>query len=191
MKSKADASETPKNRSAAKKTKKLNSRADLKVYKSYFAAVGGLGFTFIYVLGLVTKQLLSLLMTWLLGRINSARPKVSLDQAEKPLLLIANVGNGLQHYLSLYPLISLLAITLEFLFNLHTFSGSIRASKALFREMTFRVIRMPILWLDTTPIGEMLKVSPADTKMVDDLVLATMSEFADCFVKLMIVFGVG
>ena len=190
-KSKADASETPNNRSAAKKTKKLNARADLKVYKSYFAAAGGLGFTFIYVLGLVTKQLLTALTTWLLGRINSARLKASVDQPEKALSLMANADNGLRHYLYLYLWSSLLAIALEFLFNLHTFSGSVRASKTMFREMTFRVIRMPILWLDTTPIGEMLKGFTVDTKMVDDLVLATMSEFADCFVKLMIVVGVG
>ena len=191
-KSKADASDkTPKKGPAAKKAKNLSARTDLKVYKSYFAAVGGLGFTFIYLLGLVTKQLLSTLTTWLLGRINSEHLKEIVDQPEKTIPAIANAGSGLQQHLYLYLWSSFLAITLESLFNLHTFSGSVRASKTLFREITFSVIRMPILWLDTTPIGEMLKGFTVDTRLVDDLVFVTMSEFADCFVKLMIVVGVG
>jgi hypothetical protein len=52
-------------------------------------------------------------------------------------------------------------------------------------------MRMPILWLDTTPMGEMLKVFTVDITLVDNMLLVTMSEFVDCFVKLMTVVGVG
>ncbi|KAI9745397.1 MAG: hypothetical protein M1818_000931 [Claussenomyces sp. TS43310] len=191
-KQKANASDKiPKKRLTAKKAQELNARADLNVYKSYFAAAGGLGFTVIYFLGLVTKQLLSALTTWLPGRINSTRSRGISDQPEKSPPLFANAGSGLQQYLYLYIWSLLLAITLESLFNLHTFSGSIRASKYLFREITSRIIRMPILWLDTTPIGEMLRAFTLDTRLVDDLLLVTMSEFADCFVQLLTIVGVG
>jgi ABC-type multidrug transport system fused ATPase/permease subunit len=183
--------EIPKIRPAAKITKTLNARTDLKVYKSYFTAAGGLGFTLIYLLGLATRQLLSALTTLLLGRINSTRPEEVINQPEKTLSLIANVGNGLQQYLYLYLLSSLLAITLEYLFNLFTFSGSLRASKTLFREMTFRVIRMPLIWLDTTPIGEMLKRFTVDSRLVDDSALSIMSEFADCVVEMIIIASIG
>ena len=188
---KADSSDnTPKTKpAAAKRARKLDSRTDLKVYKSYFWAAGGLVFTSIYILSLVTKQLLSTLTKWLLGRINSTRhEKVVIDQPEKTL---AFIGNWMLKYFYLYLGVSLLAIILEFLFNLHTFSGSIRASKTLFREITFKVIRMPIFWLDTIPIGQLLKGFTADMKILDDLVLEILSEFADYFIKLMIVVGVG
>lgn len=190
--SKADTSDkASKNGPIAKKAKSLNARGDLKMYKRYFTAAGGLGFTLIYLLGLVSKQLLNALTTWLLGRINSTRPKGIEDQVEKALPHLTNVGSELQHYLYFYLWSSLLTITLELLFNLHTSSGSIRASKTLFREMTYRVIRMPILWLDTTPIGVMLKGFTADMRMVDDYVLVGMSEFAECFVQLVTVVAVG
>lgn len=190
-KPKVDASDkTPKNKPAAgKKSKKVDARTDLKVYKSYFSAAGGLVFTSIYILSLITKQLLGALTTWLLGRINSTRrEKAIIDQPEKT---VAFIGRGLLKHFYLYLGGSLLAIALEFLFNLHTFSGSIRASKTLFREITFKVIRMPIFWLDTMPIGQLLKGFTVDTRILDDTVLETLSEFADYFVKLMIVIGVG
>jgi hypothetical protein len=61
----------------------------------------------------------------------------------------------------------------------------------LFRKITSKVLRMPILWLDTTPIGEIMRVFSVSARMVDDFVLVTMSDFADCVVKLMTVVGVG
>ena len=171
--------------------KNLSARTDANVYKRFFAAAGGFWFTSTYLLSLVAKQLLGALTTWSLGRINSARPKTVAEQPGTVLPPMAVGGHRLYQYLYVYLLISLLAVVLEFLSNLHTFSGSIRASKTLFRKITFKVIRMPLLWFDTTPFGEILKRFTADTRMVDDYVLVTMSEFADCLVKMMIVIVIG
>ncbi|PIG82762.1 ABC multidrug transporter [Aspergillus arachidicola] len=186
------ANEKPdKDSGGRKRAKARKARADLKVYSSYFTAAGGLGFTLIYVLGLVTKQLLSALTTWTLGRINTSRPEGTSDQLKETSGGIASRGNDLQRYLDLYILGSLLTLGLEILYNLHVSSGSLRASNTLFREMTFRVIRMPLLWLDTTPIGEILRRFTVDVRNVDDHVLSTMSDFADAFMKLIIVVCVG
>ncbi|OKL62783.1 hypothetical protein UA08_01523 [Talaromyces atroroseus] len=87
--------------------------------------------------------------------------------------------------------VSLLATLSESLFKMHAASGSMRASESLFREMTFRVLRMPLVWLDATPTGTMLKRFTSDTRMVDDSVFDTISEFAYCLVKLGIVIGIG
>ena len=84
-----------------------------------------------------------------------------------------------------------MTLSLEILYNLHVSSGSLRASNVLFREMTLRVFRMPLLWLDTTPIGEILRRFTVDVRNVDDHVLSTMSDFADAFMKLIIVVCVG
>ncbi|KAB8215049.1 P-loop containing nucleoside triphosphate hydrolase protein [Aspergillus novoparasiticus] len=141
-----------------KRTKARKARSDLKVYSSYFTAAGGL----------VTKQLLSVFTTWTLGHINSSRHKWASDQLKETSWGSASQGNGLQRYLYLYLLGSLVTL------------GSLRASNILFREMTFR-----------TPIGEILRRFTVDVRNVDDHVLSTMSDFADAFMKLIIVVCVG
>ncbi|OGM47565.1 hypothetical protein ABOM_004175 [Aspergillus bombycis] len=167
-------------------TQKAAARNDLRVYSKYFTAAGGFIFGVVYLLGLVIKQLLAALTTWGLGYINSANS--SSISAELP----TPVGsNWHQKYAYLYLLSLLMTITWDLLFNLHTFSGSVRASEALFREMTSRVIRMPLLWLDTTSIGGILKNFTADARMVDDSLLTTLSEFADCIVKMMVIAVIG
>jgi ABC-type multidrug transport system fused ATPase/permease subunit len=173
-------------RPTAKTVKSLQARTDMKVYKGYFIAAGGLGFFLVYVLGLVSKRLLNAGTTWLLGRINSThRPEGVVTRLENP------EGNNVSlQYFYLYLLSSLLAIILKFLFNLHVFSGTIRATRVLFRQITSTILRMPLQWLDSNPIGEMLKRFTADTTRVDEL-LVNLSEFADSFVALMIVIAFG
>ena len=175
---------TPKTRPVSKKISG-NARIDFRVYKGYFAAAGGLWFTLIYLLGLLTKQFLTALTTWFLGRINATRREVAIGAP------VSNMGRALQQYLYLYLLSSFLAVNSEYFFNLHTSWGSLRASKTLFKHMTSRVLRMPLFWLDTTPMGEILKRFSVDARMVDDSTFDAMSEFADCFVQMMIIVGVG
>ncbi|PCH08546.1 ABC transporter, integral membrane type 1 [Penicillium occitanis (nom. inval.)] len=160
--------------------------SDFGFYKSYFAATGALVFTTIFVLGLLGKQLMIALTTWILSCINSKRREISTDG-----LTNADTNTNLWFYVYLYLLGSLSAIVLEFFLNMHIFAGSLRASKKLFRTMTAKVIRMPLLWLDTTPLGEMLKRFSRDARLVDDLLLEVMREFADCFIKLVVVGCIG
>jgi ABC-type multidrug transport system fused ATPase/permease subunit len=173
-------------KTSVKKAKILKARTDLRVYTSYFIAAGGLGFFMIYLLGLVSKQLLDALTTWLLGRINSTRlPKGDISYQDN------QQGDTMSlQYFYLYILGSLVAIILRFLFNMHALLSGVRATKILFHEITFTILRMPLQWLDTNPIGEMLKRFTEDATRVDE-VLVKMSEFADCFVKLMIVIAFG
>ncbi|PWY70500.1 P-loop containing nucleoside triphosphate hydrolase protein [Aspergillus heteromorphus CBS 117.55] len=177
--------EKPKKSAGPKtKAKRSDARTDLNVYKSYFAAAGGVGFTVLYVLGLIAKQLLNSLSKRTMGRINSARPKECTPRD-------ASVDGGLQHYLYLYLLTLLLAVVLEFLFNLHRFAGSLRASKHLLRKVTYKILRMPLLWLDSTPIGEILGRFTVDARNVDDNVLVVMSDFADCIVQVLVIAFIG
>lgn len=172
--------ETSAKRQPMPKTKKgVHARTDLNVYRDYFTAAGGLRFSMLYLIGLLTKQIFGTLTTWSLGRVNSARSQEPLSATKTP--------NHLYSYL----LVSFSSVLLEFLFNLHSFSGSLRASKTLFQAVTFRVLRAPLLWIDNTPVGEMLKRFTVDARMVDDNVLALVSEFADCIVKMMIIICFG
>lgn len=47
--------------------------SELEFYKSYFGAAAGLKLAMIYTLGLLGKQVMGALITWILGRINSQR----------------------------------------------------------------------------------------------------------------------
>jgi ABC-type multidrug transport system fused ATPase/permease subunit len=181
----------PKFKATVKKAKRVNARTSSKVYKKYFASAGGPLFISLYLVGIVMKQLLNALTTWLLGRVKSARPKTLVDQPEKSSSLFQSAENGLQQYLYLYLMSSLMAMGVQALFNRHTFSGSLRASKVLFRDITSRVIRMPLLWVDTTSMGEMLKRFTVDTQMVADQLLIAVSDFAEQFVKVLTVVAVG
>jgi ABC-type multidrug transport system fused ATPase/permease subunit len=187
----ATADTTPKFKAAVKKAKRINARTSSKVYKKYFAAAGGPLFLSFHLLGLAIKQLLNAVTTWLLGRVKSAGPKILVDQPEKSSPLIQSVGNRLQQHLYLYLIFSLMVMGLQALFNRDTFSGSLRASKVLFGDITSRAIRMPLLWIDTTSMGEMLKKFTVDTQMVDDQLLMSISDFAEQFVKVLIVVAVG
>ncbi|GKZ34708.1 hypothetical protein AbraIFM66950_005060 [Aspergillus brasiliensis] len=172
------------------KSQDLDARADAKVYSTYFTVAGGLSFTIIYLLGLAIKQLLSSLTTRTLGRINSARSESLRAGVHVSSVASASEG-GWEQYLYLYLLTSMTTVLLEFLFNLHAFSGSLRASRILFRETTLRVLRMPLHWLDNTPIGEVLRRLTVDAKNVDDHVLVTMSEVADNFVQMTLIVCMG
>lgn len=47
------------------------------------------------------------------------------------------------------------------------FVGSIRASEVLFEQLTYAVLRAPLRWLDTVPVGRILNRFTADFNMVD------------------------
>jgi ABC-type multidrug transport system fused ATPase/permease subunit len=47
------------------------------------------------------------------------------------------------------------------------FLGSIRASKDLFQQLTYAVLRAPLRWLDTVPVGRILNRFTADFNMID------------------------
>ena len=181
------AKDKPNNRARDKPRMEITQpESEFEAYKSYFSAAGGLRFVSIYLLGLLGKQILIALTTSILGRINSTSPKGAVNITPN-----ANCESNLWYYLYLYLLGSLCAVVLEFFFNMHMFSGSLRASETLFRKMTANVIRMPLLWLENTPIGAILKRFSSDIRLVDDLLLEAMSEFANSIVKLILVGCIG
>ncbi|KAJ5607281.1 hypothetical protein N7537_003900 [Penicillium hordei] len=168
------------------KVKMTKSESDWESCRSYFRAAGGVRFATIYILGLLGKQLTTTLTTWILSHINSRRSKIGMYDPEN-----IEVGNNLWYYLYMYLLGCLSAVILEFLLNMHIFSGSLRASQTLFRTMTSNVIRMPLLWLDNTPLGAILRRFTVETRQIDDNLLETLSNFANCLVKLVIVGCIG
>lgn len=70
-------------------------------------------------------------------------------------------------YLGVYIAISLAATTLGTLRYLFIFRASIRASRNFFNGLTFAVLRAPLRWLDTVPLGRILNRFTSDFHLID------------------------
>ncbi|OBT64235.1 hypothetical protein VE03_06829 [Pseudogymnoascus sp. 23342-1-I1] len=75
--------------------------------------------------------------------------------------------DNLVYYLGLYVSISLLSCFLGVFKHYYIFLGSIRASKQLFEDITYTVLRTPLRWIDTVPLGRVLNRFTADFVIVD------------------------
>jgi len=70
-------------------------------------------------------------------------------------------------YLAGYVIISLVSMIFDVGRYYFVFSGSLRASRRVFRNMAFRVLRTPLRWLDTVPTGRILNRFTADFNAMD------------------------
>lgn len=76
--------------------------------------------------------------------------------------------NGdLGYYLGIYVGLSIVMCALGSLRYLWVFYGSIRASRVLFDRLTHSVLRAPLRWLDTVPLGRVLNRFTADFNIID------------------------
>lgn len=76
-------------------------------------------------------------------------------------------GNRLWMYLGVYLGLSILSGVIEIVRYHLLFRASIKASVDLFRQFTTRILRAPLLFLDTTPVGQILNRFSADYDALD------------------------
>ncbi|EGG17998.1 ABC transporter C family protein [Cavenderia fasciculata] len=143
-------------------------KVSFKVYLSYFKALGGLlsgsimGFY-------VATQALSIMANWWLS--------VWSDQS--------NADNA-RYYLSIYVAFSMGAVALTFFKSFGMVFGSIRGSKLFHEKMFMAVIRSPMSFFDTTPIGRILNRFSKDQFTIDEVISRTFGMFLNTFCQ---VFG--
>lgn len=70
-------------------------------------------------------------------------------------------------YLSIYLALSLLSVVFGSFKYFMTYLASLTASKAMFERILFVVLRAPLRWLDTVPVGRILNRFSADFSQVD------------------------
>lgn len=70
-------------------------------------------------------------------------------------------------YLSIYVGLSAVSAIVGTLRYFYVYTGSIRASKILFERLCFTVLRTPLRWMDTVPLGRILNRFTADFNVVD------------------------
>ena len=76
-------------------------------------------------------------------------------------------NNNLYLYLGIYVAISLLACIVGTARYFLVLTAAIRASRNLFKSLTFAILRAPLRWLDTVPLGRILNRFTGDFHAID------------------------
>jgi ABC-type multidrug transport system fused ATPase/permease subunit len=147
--------------------KREEGRVKWEVYKTYARAFGG------QVYGALTIGVFIFSSFTTLGRsywvkvwaqhYEDIRPSESSVHSKTSQIM----DNHLYFYLGIYLLISIVAAITTALKTLGVLVASIRASQKLFEDVTYNVLRAPLRWLDTTPVGRILNRFVSDFALVD------------------------
>lgn len=148
------------------------------IYTEYIRASGGLHYWLLVLLAFLLCLLIILGRSWwisvwtrsyqnetVLAR-DHWRPQAYLEYLKKEVYAVQIDGN-LWFYLGVYLAWSIGQCVIGTSRYFLVFLGSIRASKDLFEQLTYAVLRAPLRWLDTVPLGRVLNRFTADFNMID------------------------
>ncbi|TVY82844.1 ATP-dependent bile acid permease [Lachnellula suecica] len=76
-------------------------------------------------------------------------------------------SKSLHYYLGIYVAFSVVSALIGTFRYYYVFTGSIRASRKLFDKLCFTIMRTPLRWMDTVPLGRILNRFTADFNVVD------------------------
>jgi ABC-type multidrug transport system fused ATPase/permease subunit len=102
-------------------------------------------------------------------------------------LPIEITNRSLGFYLLGYVIISLISTLIDVGRYYVVFRGSLRASRKVFQQLTYRVLRTPLRWLDTVPTGRILNRFTADFQAVDSQLSSNFAQVAASFLS---IFGI-
>ncbi|KUJ14451.1 multidrug resistance-associated protein [Mollisia scopiformis] len=91
---------------------------------------------------------------------------------------IETQNRNLWFYLGVYCLISTISVVFSISRLYLVYSGSIRASRLIFKSVLYSVLRAPLRWLDTVPTGRILNRFTADFTSIDSSLAQTFYYFA-------------
>ncbi len=112
--------------------------------------------------------------------------EVSATRSTTPFPIELN-NRSLGFYLLGYVIISLISTMIDVGRYYVIFRGSLSASRKVFRELTYRVLRTPLRWLDTVPTGRILNRFTADFQAVDSQLSSNFAQVAASFLS---IFGI-
>eukprot|EP01132_Coremiostelium_polycephalum_P009679 gene9679-11876_t len=155
---------------------KQEGKVSLKLYFLYFIAIGptlATSIIFFY----VATQVLSILANWWLSVWSDSYNETDSGEPQ---------NDRSKYYLSVYVAFSFSAISTTFLRSFSMVFGSIKGSKLFHEKMFQSVIRSPMSFFDTTPIGRILNRFSKDQLTIDESIARTLGMFLNTFCQ---VFG--
>lgn len=103
----------------------------------------------------------------------------------KTLNSAAGKSGDTSFYLGIYFALSVLVVIIGTSRFFFTFRASIRASKILFEDLCNTVLRTPLRWLDTVPVGRILNRFTADFNVVDSRIASDLGLFLYQVIRLL------
>ncbi|KAI0137590.1 putative ATP-binding cassette transporter protein [Hypoxylon sp. NC0597] len=98
--------------------------------------------------------------------------------------MVESNNKSLGFYLGIYVFLSTFTSIVSTFRYYYVFRGSIRASRQLFAKLNFVVLRAPLRWLDTVPLGRILNRFTADFHSVDTHMAYSMAFAASACMNL-------
>ncbi|KAJ9406729.1 hypothetical protein DTO045G8_5395 [Paecilomyces variotii] len=178
-------SKRPTPRKFVEDEKRETGSIKLEVYKAYFKTAGRIPFWVFVVLLYVSYVVLIIGRSWWVNIWTSSSStksrqqgylSVAQSQPEQHLLTayqaaegvtLAGTDDDLLFYLGIYVGLSVLICIVGSLRYYFILGAGIRASRNLFQDLAYAVLRAPLRWLDTVPVGRILNRFTADFHMID------------------------
>lgn len=91
----------------------------------------------------------------------------------------SHADHPLSFYLEIYIVISFVTFLLGIVRYYLLLYGALEASKNLFDQLTFTVLRAPLRWLDTVPLGRILNRFTMDFHLIDSRLAVSLASVAD------------
>lgn len=95
------------------------------------------------------------------------------------------IEGTLVFYLAVYVGLAVISSVIGTLKYFYVYIGSIRASRKLFAKLNFTILRAPVRWLDTVPLGRILNRYTADFNIIDSQLANSVSFGANAFLGLL------
>lgn len=92
--------------------------------------------------------------------------------------------HSLSFYMGIYVAFAVVAAIIGTLKFLYVYIGSVRASRRLFAKLNFVILRAPLRWLDTVPVGRILNRFTADFHIIDSQLANSFAFGAGCLLQL-------
>ena len=148
----------------------------IEMYKEYFSTSGGLWLWLPIMIIFVAHQSIVMGRSWFVGLWTKSYKTESFNIQQllrQPVALSSNYvsieapSHDLGYYLGIYFGLSFILCISGTLRYFLVYMRAIRASKELFEKLTYTVLRAPLRWLDTTPVGRILNRFTADFAAID------------------------
>jgi len=131
----------------------------LDVYRRWIKAAGGMGVAFFILLCYAADQALSVTSKWWLTYWSQ------------------NTGGDKFEFLRVYALINLTSLVAIFIRVLAIVLSGLKASRILYEEVLDTVLRAPMSFFDTTPLGRIINRFSKDIYTIDESLVSTMRSF--------------
>ncbi|CAK7208374.1 hypothetical protein SEUCBS140593_000151 [Sporothrix eucalyptigena] len=101
-----------------------------------------------------------------------------------PGKVVTYTSESMSYYMGIYVILAMSTAIISSARYYYIYHGSIRASRILFEKLNFIILRAPLRWLDTVPVGRILNRFTADFNIIDNQLANSISFGGNSFVQL-------